>query len=602
MLTLLTRIYHWMAPVLCLCSRQGRLFFAFSAVLFIGSQVQAQRICRQAQSQAFELLQLDDLQNFMNRYVDPAAPFERRIFNFGFSLVSGLHNPTLTYEFYFASKAQMSQPNPISPKRQIIGSSHFTDMALPEKHLELSTSEGTAQYRITDVGYDLLRKDDPLLTAAFDQAFATREFGKPFQIQFHEDYHKVRGFLGQFHQWASLAVTEIYASRKGYLSPSDLYALREGDLSPESVDNYFVLQSANSRPIVHQSHQEFLDSTLAIIRLVKARRSSLMVPEKYDDRILNPYELPVVKRYLDSPIGNRLKDHLWDLGGRGKKTVGEISRFVKRADFPEPLMDSLIKNVFEAAIKPDAKVDILLISVDRKTRRLFSKYRFQDLMALTDPSIETPEYLMYLDTSSPEFHQTLAELRTKSAEVKESQFRNSISVPLRNTYEAPDGWEKGSWQEAHRLMATRLRYLRAHDKTGRYNHEYSSMMLEILGAISPGMKVLIISEQKEGIFEIMGSDVDQSNVQIVKLDEIANLPEGSYDHIVFSGSEYRDRDPNLILSVAKGLVSKAKKRGTYMRVILPKQAQDNTVYDAIRSIPGADYLRLSVGSQMYSLW
>jgi len=599
---ILRRVYQWEAGLLCRSYRQCQPFLAVATIILLSSVSQAHFACLKVHTFAFEFQQRESLQKFVDLYAGPRASYapSKRLYNFGFTLVGPLEAPSLIYEFH-SHEHRIPLIKTVSPDRHIISKSSFTRLSLPQKDLDVSMPDGsTSQYQVTDVGFNLLRQDEPRLRAAFDKAVTQKEGGewngKPFQIEYHPDYFRAARFLTMLHQWASLLVTDVYSNRKGYLSPSDLYSLRNGDLHPESSDNYFVLQKKTDTPMVKQSFQQFLDNTLAIMRLVRGTQSTMMIPDKYDERKSNPYELPVVKRYIGSEVGHRLKEALYDVSGVSRKSLGEISRYVRTSDFPEPLMDSLIKNVFEAAIQPEGKIDLLFISVDRATKKLFSRYRFQELMPLTDPSKaskDSTEFLLYIDTSSPEFHQTLYELKQKAATVHEGPFYSSTPISPQNKYPAPPNWSKGSRWEVQDIIEKRISRLNMEYRE-RYDRDFSALMQAIVGDVILDRKILIVSEQKDAIYQTLAGIIDPSFVTVVRLSELENNNDLNFDQIVFSAVEYPQVMNNGLMAVARKLVPKAKGRARFNFVLPNTDLRDGFFYYNVavpmRSIPGTDNL------------
>ena len=91
-------------------------------------------------------------------------------------------------------------------------------------------------------------------------------------------------------------------------------------------------------------------------------------------------------------------------------------------------MNTLVLRMFEFARHPTDPVDVFFMAVDKETRALFADYNFTELFEMTEPGSESPEYLMYLDTHSPEYQKTIAFLKAATAGVESR--KNNAPIPM----------------------------------------------------------------------------------------------------------------------------------------------------------------------------
>ena len=258
-------------------------------------------------------------------------------------------------------------------------------------------------FQIVNVGTKQLSEDWPAIEKEVAQARRLHS-SQNIDIEMPTRWGEGRGLLNSWRSQISQRVTEIYRDRKAYLSGQNLFDLRFSDRVHPQSDDYFVLLSGSNQSTSEMKKDDVERRSLTAIRLVRMTLEDPAIPSAVTGSSLRDDSLPFSQRKVFKSTEKVIA--LFNQLRRAKGLrFAEISRFANLGeDPPAPLMDALIRKVFEAA-KPD--VDILVISVDRLTRRLFkNKYRFQDLAILD----EGGEQLLYLDTRTTDFAATLADL------------------------------------------------------------------------------------------------------------------------------------------------------------------------------------------------
>jgi len=276
---------------------------------------------------------------------------------------------------------------------------------------------GSTQYRLFNVGFRQLRRDWPEIRAAIENEL--KQKGRQNSLILHRDQNSILSELRLliWRDWVSNAVMNLYALRKDYISAIELIMMGIHDHSPFS-DDYLVLSKDNGKSILETDAKQFDDDVLAVVRLVRMEEHSLFLPPGLISNKAEDSHLPLTFRTRDWKAGRLLRQKLLELNFFEGKKIAEISRFVKFDKLPEPVMSSFLKNMFDLAMNDPEPIDIFVISVDKYTRRLFRRdFGFKDLITLTAPGADHEEYVLYLDTSSPEFAKVRAELNSESMSV-----------------------------------------------------------------------------------------------------------------------------------------------------------------------------------------
>lgn len=476
------------------------------------------------------------------------------------------------------------------------------------KQIKWTDGENTEHsYRLVNIGLSQLRRGWPALENAVSKGLEFHP-AEPLLVTIPQAMVAQRDRLQGWQKWASKKATDTYAKRKEYLDRDDLFSLRDFDTSWHRNDEYFVLLNDSGISSHEMTAEQFDRDALVIIRLARLHQHSGLIPRSWW-KATNEH-LPVTDRFKGTSVGNLLHQSLNRIDKYGLKRVAEISRFVRFHEFPEPVMDAFLKNLFEVAINKDNPIsetdpiDAFVISVDRKTRRLFkSKYRFQDLARLNSPDSESPEFLMVLRTDSPEFRETYADFQTATAAVQVKSISNPIDTSKSSSaWKNPDHWYEGSSEEKGTLAETELvkarKEIRSKVSAGlplvtaerakqiatwiasestipkilQYKLDrlsqtekkelfdkgifFSTLFKELVKRISQSFptkgKLLIVSEGPEPFQSLIGPQLDGRDVSVVSQNGLNTLPKSEFDTVILFGNA----DPATIEVVQAQLRSK----------------------------------------------
>ncbi len=300
-------------------------------------------------------------------------------------------------------------------------------------------------YRFVNFGTAQMRKDWFQLEKVVDEGVRMHP-GQPLIVTFPPEYIFGHTLFRSWQKQSSQQVTDTYEKRKGYLSDENLHSLRLDDTWTPKNDDFLVLLKDPGISPLEMTAEQFEQNALVTVRLARMDQSSWLYPRRWSG---GTDYLPMTQRLYDTSttdkldMGHFIQSKFNNLNNIAGKKVAEISRFVRFQDLPAPLMNNFLKNLFELAISPTHPIDLLMISVDSTTRKLFgSRYRFKDLTPLTDKDQSTQEYIMYLDTSSEDFAKTLTDLRLQA---------QSVTVVAEKFIPEKDRWVS-PWKEQPRSI------------------------------------------------------------------------------------------------------------------------------------------------------
>jgi len=447
-------------------------------------------------------------------------------------------------------------------------------------------------YRLVNIGFSQLRRDWPALENIVTKGLESHPT-EPLLVTIPSQMVVHRDRLVGWQKWASQKATDTYAKRKEYLDRDDLFSLRDFDTSWHRNDEYFVLLKDSGISSYEMTPKQFDLDALVIIRLARLHQHSGFIPRSWWKATSE--HLPVTDRFAGTPVGDLLHQSINRIDKYGLKRVAEISRFVRFQEFPEPIMDAFLKNLFEVAVdkanpaNAEGPIDAFVISVDRKTRRLFkSKYRFQDLARLNSPDSESPEFLMVLRTDSQEFRETYADFQNATASVQVKPIPNSLDSRKSSVaWNNPDRWHEGSSEEKgalaemelvkaraevrSRLFAASLPLVTAErakqiatwiatestiPKTLQYKLDrlsqvekvelfnkgifFSTLFKELIKRISQSFptsgKLLIVSEGPEPFQSLIAPQLEGRDVSVVSPNELKSLAQSEFDAVILFGT------------------------------------------------------------------
>jgi len=287
---------------------------------------------------------------------------------------------------------------------------------------------GDKNFRFVNVGSHQVSEDAHFLEFAFKSAHKIDPY-KSVEIIMTGNRAKAISILDGFQKATESKIFNVYKKRKkGYISGQELHNLALFDDRLATDYDILAVLRDPKKDILALSREEYKKQLLMTVRLARYTTHNPHFPpavNQMQDHAteIHPYKfLPSIYR-LEKPI--EAKSVLHALEKQKGKRIAEITRFVKFTSEPQPqLMAAMLEKLFNITKDPKDPIDILLISVDSVTRRLFRRYRFKSLGQIkTSQNVES-EYLMALDTHSDDFKKTYKELKAAAKEIRQSPVKN----------------------------------------------------------------------------------------------------------------------------------------------------------------------------------
>jgi len=322
------------------------------------------------------------------------------------------------------------------------------------------------QFRFFNVGSRLLLKDaDPRELADTLTKAVAENPGKNIQVPLDPHWALGREMINERQQWATTKGVDHYEQRKSYLSSEDQSDLRFHDRDAKNQNDLLVLTRDTDKDPLSMTAKEFYESTAAIVRIARWTGDEHWFAPMVQGGHISQHELPHAPRVRPelAPLLKGLWERLYFNKGI---RVAEISRLNRFSQFPDPVFDAFLLKMFETAKVPGAEIDLLIFECDEKTGRRFRQksspfHRFQKLARISEDGAEMNEYLMYLDTHSEAFTETLNEMRAQSQAVSR-QVVHQASSPKQwsASWEAPKNFETGSSRDKAKFAGFSLQKIR----------------------------------------------------------------------------------------------------------------------------------------------
>lgn len=395
---------------------------------------------------------LQNLKNFSTRYgvpydpdqtlyhggTPPQPPGQEELLENGFSHSSTKPSAQGVEEWIgFETKGAHS-----NPKRRTIRTSPVLTNSITQNQELLGeiwqTSDGQ-RFRIMNAGSSLLANDGAA-SLFHDQAVrvAQQYPGEDLNIQvpFNPQWAKAREVILDRQNLASSRVTDHYRDTKPYLNQEVLFDLRDYDHSVPNRNDYFMLLADRGHSPLTLGPGEFYQDLKAVVRL--SRFESATLEEKFMifkgigfmDSL--PHESRTWLR-----LKKQLRNFFTQLAMKGKIHITEITRFNRFAPVPREAMEGLMLKALETALDPQRRTDLFILSCDEGLVDYYrDRYGFEILTQIDAPSSEGhAEYVMFLDTRTKSFRDTLTRLRQGSQGIRRQ--RDSNPPPIT---EWTSGW------------------------------------------------------------------------------------------------------------------------------------------------------------------
>lgn len=293
-----------------------------------------------------------------------------------------------------------------------------TNFPYPEYIGERLVNEGRV-YQLTNIGSRPQFADQPFFEAAYQDYLSHKNEGG-FQMLTPEAVGaKARAdkWLSSLREAVGQKIYDTYKKRKKYLTDKDLLTLKMSDISAQTRDtDYFVLLNGKNLN-TDMTVQEFQKRAVMSLQIVYSQYQMPMFPDilmKNFNKKTAPIPHQQRAKDLEYPATQKLNPTVAAfVAGR---TFVELTRFGKYEEVNNPVASRFILNALKR-IQSIISDGVILISVDSKTKRLFSRYNFKVISEhVTDNSIE-PEYIMALEVGSGAFQDIIQKLEMDSAGV-----------------------------------------------------------------------------------------------------------------------------------------------------------------------------------------
>lgn len=299
-------------------------------------------------------------------------------------------------------------------------------------------------YLLINVGHRQLSRDWAAIEKAVQKG-QDLEPEKNIAVQMSERWLRGRQTLSDWSAKASAKVVSVYKVRKPYLT--ELHRLQLADKNDKQNDDFFILLKDKNKSALELKEKDFDSDVLAVIRLARMQSQDPAFPYKLVSKYLGSDELPASYR-KQFKLVDQAKMIFSKLQKDKNLRIGEISRFVKFQEFPPQIMATFLKQLFTTAVSSSHPLDLLIISVDPLTRRLFkNRYNFQDLVTIEskhEGKTET-EYLMYLDTRTEAFKEMYAKFKPEM---------DGVSIASPHTTPPKQAWSL-PWNNVDRYSNTK---------------------------------------------------------------------------------------------------------------------------------------------------
>jgi hypothetical protein len=237
-------------------------------------------------------------------------------------------------------------------------------------------------YTITDIGPRQKRADVTFINKAFEEAQTPYRNWQNIDLIFTGNKKQAEETLDRL--------------RNGIFNKVErdlLIVNLVGDQIGMNSDTLVVLKGVHS-DLAHISTDEFTEKALLTATLTRLDSISFVLPSSVMEMQSTLYE-------------NRLPK----VSKNGKNSrIGVISHYAKFGAVAPQVHAMMIMRIFELAKDPLAPIDVLLVTANSRTKKLFSKYRFREISYLNTGKDGEGEYLMYLETKADDFQKTYREL------------------------------------------------------------------------------------------------------------------------------------------------------------------------------------------------
>ncbi len=527
---------------------QFRQLSTFILLLLFGLEIQAAPLCGDLLSSGQN--ELKNLAAQYNVVFDPNKPYYYR-FPFP-KYVQGMSASGLDFEIRMKDVPRDSlKPIDISP----VFSSRFP---YPEFLGERWSVDGQ-NFRFFNAGSRLLLKDasPEALEKKILQAMKENP-DHPIKGTFGRKWGTARRILNERQVWASTKAVNNYLTRKPYLAKEDLFDLRFHDETTKDNNDFLILMKDIGKTPLEISSQEFNDGLLAVVRIARISSYDHWLQDVILGTGISFYPLPHFNR-VPEKLKKTLEKFFDQLSSEGKLRIAEISRFNRFADFSQPAMNAFMKKILEAALTPEYPIDLFIIEVDKFTSRLFGRLGFKKLIQISD----SPEYLMYLDTRSPEFKKLYSELEKASQNVVRAQEEKSSSmISWSRDWDMPEEFFDFSGphrrQKADQVLASIVNEVKEKklslpiaDKV-LFSNEMGHFIRHLTGHLRSKDSVTIFGDEAFSVAEIMRRINPESKI-------VVSRSETLQDVIVvinaFSKTSYLDQKSQLMKEVFSQLKS-----------------------------------------------
>lgn len=223
--------------------------------------------------------------------------------------------------------------------------------------------------------------------------------------------------LLKYYRWlVHEAVLGKYRQVKSYLGLHDLRNLRTSSLISNNSDVFAVFMGFSDRIVEIPHPDKDLALTLQISYLgdrdflqpsIKGVLMQAGYPPKEQGNFL-PFEYRL-------PLGFFMDFRHKFKSDFDTQSICEFTRYAKFMQMPSSIQNRMLLEAFLTV--RHRKMNLIVVSADRITERLFRRYGFQRFDRLPSAQNQMEEYLLYMRVDSDAFRQTISSLSKTSSDV-----------------------------------------------------------------------------------------------------------------------------------------------------------------------------------------
>lgn len=418
----------------------------------------------------------------------------------------------------------------------------------PELIGEIWKSSIGERFRFMNAGSRLLMQDgtsDDVLNSALAVARKYLNLNVRIKVPLNPLWAKAKQVILDRQHLATGKVTDHYAKNKPYLHEEDLVGLRFSDFFNSNLNDYFMLLNDSNKSPLELSSEEFYQNLAVVLRLARIQ----FRPESDNMWFAGvgfQNSMPHNSR-LSRNLKEKFEKFFNQLAYQAPLRIAEISRFNRMSPVSREVMNAFMLKMFTQVAESSDPVDLFILECDEGLLDYYSKYyNFKVLTRTSEHQIsegEKPEYLMYLDTRTPEYQKMIARLTNASNGVRKAADRSP--PPVRKW---TSGWNLTSEYFQHSYIHKRWKAYEAYEKSLKnieqmhlsreekfllFTNFWKDMVPQFSGMIGIKEKVLILGEFNYFLSQFLLQQYNSRMISTAEKDLENN--DGKFNEIILIG-------------------------------------------------------------------